>query len=171
MVELTRRKFVGATCVTLLPAGCSGTPPGGNSCSEIRENIPDSETPVCPGDDADVGLQVTESPVARTRDVVAFVLGNESPSEITYGPCIWGLYERREGGWRTVRELSGSTVAATLEPGEETSYTLQIGGNPPEQSCAPYVESLDTGAHLFGVEGDLPDGTNAVFVAPFDVVE
>lgn len=171
MLETTRRKFVGVTGVTLLVPGCLGTAPSGKSCSDVQENIPDSETAVCPGDDAGVTLRVTESPVARTQDAVTFVLENDSASEITYGPCIWGLYEGREGGWRTRRELSGSAVAATLEPGEEMSYTLQIGGNKPDKACAPYVESLDIGAYLFAVEGDLPDGTNAVFAAPFDVVE
>jgi hypothetical protein len=178
---MNRRRFL-ALVGASTSAGCIGGAFPRKTDSPPCPSFPtarhqrDGQT-ICDGTepDAPVYLEATRDAVSATDGTIDFAFVNGADAAISYGPCFWTLYEKTSDGWQTVRPVRGDAVAKMLPAHSSRELTLRVGPQnttSADADCNPYsIAGLDTGRHLFGIQGHTPHGTTTLFLASFRAKE
>lgn len=168
---MNRRQFLGVVSLSA-SAGCmarfSGTATT-SSCPPFPSER-DGQT-ICDGKERDVPiyLHAKSDTVSVAEGTISFAFVNTADEDVSYGPCFWSLYKKSPDGWQTIGPTKANAIAQILHAGSTRELALRVGQqDTTPMECNPYyVAELDAGRYLFGIQGEMPDGTTTLFLASF----
>lgn len=180
---MRRRQLLAISGSALFVSGCLGQAKDGDgeSPTVTPTSSRSSSCPPFPGErdgqticdgkerDAPIYLLAKNDTVSATEGTIDFAFVNAADDAVAYGPCFWTLYKKSQSGWEMVHPIEGNAVGQVLPAQTSHELTLRVGQNDDTSTeCNPYsVTELETGRHLFGIQGETPDGTTTLFLASF----